>query len=454
MKTSKYNLIITSSETRETILFNTLYGSLTVWDEKEIQLVKSYLSYPNNLHFNSAKIKSLLIDNKYLIGDEIDEIAIIENRKRQGMADNNRLDVIIMPTLDCNFSCLYCYESHPQSRMTDETENSINKWLSLQIPKYKVVMLSWFGGEPLLGCERVISISKHALKVAKEVGVFWVTHMTSNGYMLTRQNIEKLIEAGIYNFQVTVDGTPDNHNQLRVLKNGKATFERVFHNIINLARSDKRVKISLRVNFNQINLHSIPHLLEMFPTDVRPQLRVVYEPIFGNCSLSATDNLPHGEISEAIASYYQLARELGYDVILCNASIHTGKLVYCYAERQNQVIINYNGDVHKCSVSNFDTEARVGYIRDDGVLVKEDNWNQWFSSNLFEEKCYDCVYLPLCMGGCRKMRSQLQNTGSYCALVPTNSSYILKQIALQGLGKILMNKIYKGGDAQAQISKL
>ncbi|MBP0001786.1 MAG: SPASM domain-containing protein [Cyanobacteria bacterium SID2] len=447
MKTSKYNIIIPSIETDETILFNSLYGSLTVWDKKEIHIVNSYLSQPDSIELNHLPIKSILISQKYIIDDDVDEVAIIENRKRQGIEDGNRLDVIIMPTLDCNFDCVYCYESHRPSRMTDETETAIKRWLSSEMPNYKVVMLSWFGGEPLLGCERVISITNHAIKIAETSGIFCVTHMTSNGYLLTRANIQKVLEAGIYDFQITVDGTPETHDKLRVLKNGKKTFSRVFENINNLARSDERVKISLRVNFNQSNLHSIPRLLEMFPKDVRPHLRVVYEPIFGQCSMSATENLPAQEISEAMASYYKLARELGYDVILSGASGYTGKLVYCYAERQSQVIINYNGDVHKCSVSNFEPEARVGYIRDDGALVKEKNWNQWFSTDLFEEKCYSCVYLPLCMGGCRKMRSQLQNTGSYCTLVPTNSSYVLKQVALQGFGDLLTNNSDKGGDA-------
>lgn len=185
----------------------------------------------------------------------------------------------------------------------------------------------------------------------------------------------------------------------------------------------------------------------MFPIKVRPHLRVVYEPIFGDCTLSATDNLPHQDISEAMANYYQLAKELGYDVVLSGSSISSGKLVYCYAERENQVIINYNGDVHKCSVSNFDTESRVGYINNEGILVKEDNWDKWLNYPLFDEKCYSCVYLPLCMGGCHKMRLQNQNTGSYCSLVPTNSSYLLKQIAFGGFEKKLKETV-KGGDVQ------
>lgn len=444
MKVSRYNITVASPESSETVLFNSLYGSITVWDNDEISNVQECLDNPNTLEFHT--IKSTLIEQKYLISDDIDEIAIIENRKKSGIKDKNRLDIIIMPTLDCNFACVYCYEYHRPSRMSNETETALKKWLLQQIPNYKVVMLHWFGGEPLLGFKNVISIANHARQVANEAGVFYVTHMTTNGYLLTQENIQDLLTAKIYDFQITVDGVPETHNQLRVLKNGKGTFDRVFHNINNLALADEQVKISLRINFNQSNLHSIPALLEMFPIKVRPHLRVVYEPIFGDCTLSATDNLPYQDISEAMANYYQLAKELGYDVVLSGSSINSGKLVYCYAERENQVIINYNGDVHKCSVSNFDTDSRVGYINNEGILVKEDNWDKWLNYPLFDEKCYSCVYLPLCMGGCHKMRLQNQNTGSYCSLVPTNSSYLLKQIAFGGFDKKLKETV-KGGDA-------
>jgi uncharacterized protein len=235
-----------------------------------------------------------------------------------------------------------------------------------------------------------------------------------------------------------VDGPPETHDELRVLRNGKGTFKRLFQNINDLARADDQVKISLRVNFNHSNLHSIPRLLEMFPLDVRPHLRVVYEPIFGHCSLSATDNLPSKEISVAMADYYKLAEQLGYDVVLGQSGIYPGKLVYCYAERENQFIINHNGDVYKCSVSKFTPEGRVGFIHPDGVFVKEDEeWNKWVDVDLFEEQCYSCAYLPLCMGGCHKMRLQQKETGSYCALVPTNTSYLLKQIAFGDFESLL-----------------
>ncbi|MEW6607684.1 MAG: radical SAM protein [bacterium] len=432
MKSSRYNIFVDCPETGEVALYNTLYGSLTLWSHNEIGTVKHILAEPNQFSEENV-IKAVLIEQQHLIDDYTDEITIIENRKISGIKDENRLDVVVMPTLECNFACVYCYETHRPSKMTDETEAAIKKWIGRELPKYKVIMLHWFGGEPLSEYQRVISISQYATDLADKLGVSCFKHITTNGYLLNKKRCKELINTGIYDFQITVDGSPEIHNQLRILRNGKGTFKRLFENINMLARTDEQVKISLRVNFNHNNLHSIPYLLEMFPMDVRAHLRVVYEPIFGHCSLNATDNLPSKEISEAMINYYKLAAQLGYDVVLGQASqhIYTGKLVYCFAERENQFIINYTGDVYKCSVSQFNPKERVGYIRTDGMFIKQDDqWNQWVDTDdLFEEKCYSCVYLPLCMGGCRKTRLRQKETGSYCSLFPTNTSYILKQVA-------------------------
>lgn len=237
-----------------------------------------------------------------------------------------------------------------------------------------------------------------------------------------------LAELGLNEYQVTIDGPADTHDTLRVLRGGGPTFARVHGNVVALLRGNPRAVVALRVNFNHGNLETIPRLLETFPRDIRARLHPVYEPIFGDCRVSATANIPPAEISAALATHYQLARELGFGVRPQRPA--AGKLVYCYAERENQVIVGPDGNVFKCAVGQFPAEDRVGFIGDDGVLVRESAWNDWVGTDVFPEQCVACSYLPLCMGGCRKIRLQRANPRGECTLVPTNVSYVLKQVAL------------------------
>ena len=130
-------------------------------------------------------------------------------------------------------------------------------------------MLYWFGGEPLMHFDAVLAISRHARRVAEGAGVMSVLHMTTNGYGLTRERSKALVRAGVHDFQITLDGPAETHNRLRVLQNGKGTYDRVFQNVCALASIEGELKITLRINFNHTNIDAIPTLLRAFPLTIR-----------------------------------------------------------------------------------------------------------------------------------------------------------------------------------------
>ena len=442
MKPSRYNLTSTDPETGETILFNTLYGSTVALDQYHWSMVADILAtLPIERGDTSSKIRDALKKGRFIVEDTVDELAIVRNRKTCGMKDTNRADVIIMPNMTCNFSCPYCYEKHDdKNRISPTMQSALKAWLGTVIDEHKLVLLNWFGGEPLLSPNVILSISEFALKRCRSKNVSLVSHITTNGYSLSPSLISKLIALEIFGFQITIDGPAAIHNRVRVLRSGKGTFRRIFDNVIMLCEANKQVKVALRVNFNHNNIDAIPDLLEQFPSQIRPQLRTVFEPVFGDAQQSATENLPAATISRQITNYYELAARMGFDVVLGGLGI--GKLAYCYAEREHQYIVNFNGDVFKCSVGDFSASERVGFINSEGVLVQErEKWDDWFSMELFEDHCEHCSFLPLCMGGCRKDRIENKRTGSYCHLVPTNTSHALKSVAFGSFKEILNREV-------------
>jgi len=441
MKPSNYNLFLKYPDSSKAVLFNTLYGSMLLLEDSEIEKVSNILSKLPVDEMNS-EIGSTLINEKFIIKDDTNEIQIINHRKQKGIRDKNRLDIIFMPTLNCNFSCIYCYEKHVTSSMSDIVEESINKWLINEIPKFKYVLVHWFGGEPLLELNRITNISNTIREIANKNKIGFSLQVTTNGFFLTKKNAQKLIKSGINNFQITLDGTREYHDKLRIQKNGNPTYNVIFKNIVNLLEFNNNLKISLRINFNHTNIDSIPELLTQFPESIRKKIRIAFEPIFGNCSINAVNNINHSDLSEKLSMYYKLADRLGYDVTIGMSQVITGKLVYCYAERINQFVVNYNGDIFKCSVCDFDKNDRVGFINTLGKFVKiNTNISKWLQGDLFEEKCLHCVYLPLCMGGCKKLRIEGKDTGSNCFLVPTNTSHLLKQIAFNGLSNLIKKEV-------------
>lgn len=444
VKPSRYNVVVDRGD--ELLVYNTLYDSMATCCGEEALRVKHALTDGRGKSCSCRETDDLH-QLQFLVDDGRDEIATVEQRKRAGVLDANRLDLIIMPTLACNFGCVYCYEERSPAVMGAEVVKAVKQWMSHQVPQHKLVMLHWFGGEPLIAFPTLVTLTKHAQEVAKRSGCEVITHITSNGFLLDSLKIETLNKLLVTSYQITIDGPPAVHDRLRPQKNGRGSFGRCFANIIELSSSNRRVHITLRINFNHTNIGAIPELLEMFPQGTRPQLRVVYEPIFGGAEVSAADNLSAEELAEQVEVLYALAGRLGYDASLGRSIVSSGKLVYCYAERESQYIINYNGDVFKCSVGKFRREERVGWVSEYGEIIKDrDQWERWVGEPLFESECYKCVYLPLCMGGCRKARLQGQRRGSLCPLVATNASYALKQVAWGGLKKCLKSANTSGSE--------
>ena len=74
--------------------------------------------------------------------------------------------------------------------------------------------------------------------------------------------------------------------------------------------------------------------------------------------------------------------------------------VVCMMEHNNNILVNYNGDIYKCPNLIGRKKFCVGDIR---TGVKDfrgshnmDNWKN--------AECLACSYLPLCFGGCRAMK--------------------------------------------------
>ena len=64
------------------------------------------------------------------------------------------LYLTLVPTLDCNFACPYCYqrEAHNQYYMSEELKHGILNFIKKEClaKKIKRVETTWFGGEPTL----------------------------------------------------------------------------------------------------------------------------------------------------------------------------------------------------------------------------------------------------------------------------------------------------------------
>lgn len=380
MVRSRFTLMLPMYEQPDrTIIFDTLRGTIKI-TERDLDQV-DHAAIPNE-----------------------DDLARLTAYRAERNADPSFFNLVILPTLNCNFACPYCYEVQRSSRLSTEVIQRIKRWADTRLAGIKTLKLHWFGGEPLLATEDVLSLTHDIRLAADRAGVKFIGHLTSNGYLLDERRRSDLIDAGILDYRVTFDGPAESHNQTRITRGKQPTFERLVENITALARADQRIRVQIRSNFTEDTLPMMGRLLDAFPPDIRGQLRPVLEPIFGHCGVNFYDADATQGIAASVVKYYVDAECMGYDIAAAVKWIRTRRSAYCWAEQSGQLIINHEGDLFKCSVDNFESSERLGLLDDDGLVVLNSKSQDWDDAAELATTCQECAYLPLCLGGCRQQR--------------------------------------------------
>ena len=415
MKPSAFNILVSDRTSGQLAVYNSLWGSLTTFERAEAETVLHALREPAN--GVPEGLRQLLAAQHHLAPDNEDELQELTARKRASVLDDSILEVVLLPTLDCNFSCAYCYQQRRPDAMGRDVAEGVLQWITHKMPAHEALSLRWFGGEPLLALPLVLDFTRRIRNTAREMERLFLVHMTTNGYLLIPSVAGRLVEAGVTDFQITLDGPPDVHDARRTLRSGGPTFRRVLDNLLSLVRAAPDVSVTLRVNVDGGTVTRVTELLQMVPQQARPSLTLSVEPVFGECRTPMPVPDAPGIAGADVVRLYDTAEAMGFTVVDVLADGQRG--VYCSAEKTGQYLVNSNGDLHKCSACEYASRERVGHIATDGkMVIQPEAWNQWVNTEFFDASCRQCRYLPLCMGGCRKTRIAGEGTGSFCRFIP------------------------------------
>ena len=230
------------------IVFNTYTQALAELEKQEyIRLI--------NLD-ETSKYKESYINLGYWVN--YDERKEILQKNREAISDTRVLQLVIRMTDACNFRCPYCYQEHEKVFLDGRKRDILKKFIYENLAGKEKVYVHYFGGEPLLNVEGILDIDKYIRKC----GVEYNASLTTNAYLLNSEMVLKLNETNISTFQITLDGPPEIHNQTRVLRDGKGTFEVILSNIkgiISMTNAD----IKIRFNCGKKNTEYAKELLSI-----------------------------------------------------------------------------------------------------------------------------------------------------------------------------------------------
>lgn len=404
MKKSRFN-IITDAESNKKIIYNTYTGALAVLD------YESYKQF-NSENIKEDKLLGRLIEGGYIIKDDnVNEINYIKGLHKIYRYTNESLILTITPTLLCNMNCPYCYEEKKNSTMNEETMNNLITFIDETLKKYKFknLVVSWYGGEPLLMIDKIIELSKSISLICNNNSVKIFQLIVTNGYLLNKDNILKLKELdNLTTIQVSLDGYRDNHDLTRRLKSGERSFDKIINNIKEAA---DLFYIVVRVNIKKDNVSDAYNLLSLFE-DIRlkNKVQLYFAPIRADtnaCAHVSDMCLTTKEFANFNSEILFEAYKRGFKFPF----FHYPKLnlIGCSSVSPYTFVIDPEGNMCKCWNEVGINEYMVGNIKE-GILLNTENL-KWINYSI-PDKCYKCVYLPICSGGCPYER--IRNISDEC----------------------------------------
>lgn len=392
MKLSSYNSFIPIAD-RHTLLYNALTGKFVTVKDKVID-IRDY-SF-KRLSEEMPVLYSQLCDAGIVIEDSYDETGLL--RKVIETTDNNNNEYIlhVNPTLDCNFSCWYCYENHvPHSRMSSEVLESVRLFISsvLKKPEISVFDLSFFGGEPLLYFNSVARpIINHTYDLCRQLNKSLSIHFTSNGYLLTDDIVDYLSRFSC-GFQITLDGYGEWHDKTRFNKNRTGSYTHIIKNIHKLAK--KGIGVIVRVNYTSENIDGVGDILDSF-VSLSPEYKALLRFDFQRVWQDKKDR--NDETENKVRIIRDRFREEGFTV-LANYLPHNVRSS-CYGDKLNHALINYNGDVFGCTARDFTHQYRIGQLQSDGtILYDNERVERRNNSKLSKPVCQKCRIAPYVEAG-------------------------------------------------------
>ena len=389
MKWSNYNLIHPLNDTTS-IIYNYAWEKLIILYNELLEILNENSNNLDNLYNIHPDLYNELVSKRIVIEDSVIESDVIIKEIYNKLSSTPCLQLIINPTLDCNLACWYCYESHVKnSYITAPIYSSILRFVEKQLTNSTIqhVNLSFFGGEPL------IKASSIALPLAKEIkdlcGLYekeFKLHFTTNGVLLTKKIVDEITRIHPNaSFQIPFDGNRILHNQTKKFPNSRGTYDIILANI-DYALS-KGLKINVRCNFTEENIDSFKYLIEDLcslsnysPLNIALSLQQVWQANITPEVFNKADKIHNYAKGQGLMS--DLAGKV------CTSS-------YCYADYMNSYVINYNGDVFRCTAREFNSQNRIGRLNNTGEILTDGNESDRIHIR-FKKACIKCRLLPIC----------------------------------------------------------
>lgn len=409
MKLSKYTFLF-DVENKEFYTYNTLSNSLIELDEP------SY-SYLNEVKKNKTDITTNEIDpelykvletKKIITENEQDDFLIYKSTIIAQRSNMSNMHMTVTPTMNCCFSCHYCFEQYKQEgAMSESVMNSIVKYLK-SLESKPDISLTWFGGEPLMAIEQMEMLYN---KITSDYKKPTESDIITSGFHIDEHAVELFKRIGIARIQVTLDGLKETHNKIKFTAGCDDAFTRVVNNVELVLKNAPEITVIFRVNITKENAGEYPQLYKELAHRYKEYHNWCASPgIIMERGAFALD-LPK---EKSILFTPNESAEFSLDLYRKH-KIRTVSLQYpsqyfqeCGIRNIMSISFDAEGYAYKCWELIGNKNYATGKLDDNGYIeiMNSVSYNrQMFGADPLEDPiCSKCSYLPMCHGGCPMQR--------------------------------------------------
>lgn len=345
--------------------------------------------------------------------------------------DYKFIHLLYVPTMACNMQCKYCY-------LEDNTKDEWNKYKALDTLEYAVnkfhesnvipFNISLHGGE-------VTTLSKDDFESV--VGYIYDYYkenkklIESNGFKIgsphiktNLYNLEKHIEA-IKKYEVSISGSLDLplslHDEYRVTKDGKGTFNRILENVKLLDELPNKKKVSATIFKEHFDLDKIVEDIKYLHNNTCLNMNDFNFMI--GFDYNSNGILHHLSEEEQVELFNRMHQE--FDGTELNEGVNGAWFnefgpdycTNCTNCGEKFFLLEKNGDIYSCVRGQKNKDFYYGNIYKDEVITILENAKERMLGNHrrvgFNKECSECKYLYICKTGCPFVKNTYKTNKSY-----------------------------------------
>lgn len=273
--------------------------------------------------------------------------------------------------------------------MTEETANRLVDYIA-EHRKGRNISIGWFGGEPLVGIQRIDQISR----ALKEREIKFRSSMISNGYLFDEDIVMRSVELwNMERIQITLDGTEKVYNEVKAYVGvSENPYKRVLRNVDLL--SSRGVQVNIRLNVDFYNKDNILELIEELGKRYSGQEKIA---VYLNMLFNDQGYTPVHHSRDEMYKLQQIIEEYTDRLIQLKIG-HNNRVIpslqdsQCMADNPHTVMVQPDGSFCRCE---HETIADSYGNLLDGVTdsKKPLKWREIIERS---EYCPECCLYPAC----------------------------------------------------------